>query len=110
LTRDSVHSSPSSSSVPENAHSTPTSPMPCSAQYLSSARLYRRAWSREAVTTIAFALPPTWRATCERKWLTITSARWARLCSCSETNRAIAALARDLSSSGSSVIALSILK
>ncbi|MEM1332464.1 MAG: hypothetical protein AAGG08_03310 [Actinomycetota bacterium] len=62
------------------------------------------------MTTIAFAWPPTLLATWVRKWLTMTSARWARFCSWSETNRAMAALARDLSSSGSSVIALSILK
>ena len=42
------------------------------------------------MTTIAFALPPIFFAVCARKCSTTISARWARLCGCSVTKRAIA--------------------
>ena len=56
-----------SSTAPEKATMMPVEVMPCSVQYLLSARNHRTASARDEVTTIAFARPPRSPATLAEK-------------------------------------------
>ena len=62
----SVWSIPPSLTVPENATSAFTSPIPCSRAYASIACRNRTADRRDPQTTIAFAFPPI-RSRVERR-------------------------------------------